>query len=362
MIAYVPRRKVSLVNTILLSILFISNSAGAIENRLIRCASYLISQAKFHKVPTLSERYTKDALSDLHQFRVRELAEFDPNPSSAAVDADFTSRPSLREKVAGRIVGLRKEGMDQIAAEDDSAKRQIVAATAFEGAENILAELDQRLAIAQQATEDQGDLHSLGTWGYAPIGGLWAGAAAYAATHYVPDVNWHLQVVALAALGWGIRFIPEIIFGMFRQFHWRERQETSLKAVVQQLQAGQWYYSSRDLKFPARVIKEIWRMNGISQQNLNSFMIWITHPKRTVQLTGNFAMLDPTTWGTHEPDRSTWVRLDEVLFWNPLKEQPELIVTVRISEEIPKYPKVAPQKEEEVSESHELATLPIRAK
>jgi hypothetical protein len=149
---------------------------------------------------------------------------------------------------------------------------------------------------------------------------------------------------------------------MFRQFHWRERQETSLKAVVQQLQAGQWYYSSRDLKFPARVIKEIWRMNGISQQNLNSFMIWITHPKRTVQLTGNFAMLDPTTWGTHEPDRSTWVRLDEVLFWNPLKEQPELIVTVRISEEIPKYPKVAPQKEEEVSESHELATLPIRAK
>jgi hypothetical protein len=41
---------------------------------------------------------------------------------------------------------------------------------------------------------------------------------------------------------------------------------------------------------------------------------------------------------------SGWVRVDQVLIWNSLINQPELITFIRVTEKIPAYPKTAPAK------------------
>jgi hypothetical protein len=325
---------------------FYDEPCWAIEHRLIRCAKILSAEARQHArvLPAMSEARSKAAVEELKVFRAMYLGEFPFSPTQEAVVADDKSSARVRAAAAGRISGIIKEGLGGIGQEEDGTTiKETLGASVYEGSddesghEDAVLALNDRISTGRFFHQEFGSilsLHNLTPLFTHPVLWVMTGLSIFSASSGNPLG----LALPIALRGHIERMVRELISSPYVL---GRSEEAILLEKLNRLRSNEWVFRSFDQAMPMSVIRRVWRSGGLTAQDFQDEWLWRTYPSAMVTMTGTKLMIDPPGSGSQK-EKSGWVRIDQLLRRLPGSGKIQLIVVIRLIEELPPYPRKVP--------------------
>ena len=325
-------------NLIFLSLLVASVSTHAMEYRLIRCGKLLVTESHNHSVPSMSRDFTAAGLQVLNRFRAENLRAFNFEPSQIAIQADATSSQSVLADLTGRISGLLDEGTQQLTqTADGQVGRQILVSSVYDGHENIFESLTARHDVGEETRVSHKLLIAIEDFLMMVERPTMLGATLLMGYLSAVAPN---PITPLLALGLRNEIENSLRTFLTPYFHFKQTEEKALLSRLQKLEPGEWHYRSFDEEVPIQVLRDIWRTRMISAMSLGTYKDWLGFPRWTVQHLGRRLYIREPRFRV-EGLTPGWVRVDQLMRIDPQTQKPQLVVVVRLTEQLPPYPRHA---------------------
>jgi hypothetical protein len=344
--------------------------AIAMESEFVRCTQYLVSAKLNHSVPSLSAEFTEAALADLRIFRARNLGDLSFAPGNKSVFATERSNSWKRQRVSRRISAILDEGKISVT-DSGQAYQTAVFGTVFEGRENIRAEIQRRLQLIGKLQEDvehnsQLMRSAILTLIYGAVGGAvlvvspieiqYLQALANTAVHNPMALP--MQALPSLILFLAVAFpraMPEAFVRAAGLTHYGQNELERMLNQSEHVGEGQWFYSSFDRQMSAEIVNVAKTMGTLLPRHMAMFNDDIQEPRWTHRLTSR--RITQESWKA-PPEPKVWLRVDQLVTFNPRTREPSLIEVLRITKELPPYPVRVPATKEVGEPTLQLAPKP----
>lgn len=315
-----------------------------------RCATYLMAARRFHYVSGFSEESTRAALREAHLFRARNLNQFDYSGSNKPVAGSNRSRASIHHAITGRLSGVMLDNSTDIPLGEVTGlpSQEKFYGTVWSGNELIEAEIGIRRAARELANKPghlllplQISLNASAVFftlmGASPF---LDGSAANA-----PAVPAVLGTSVALATAIGFRILPEVLIRMTSLWQLSAHDDVRLESSIARMQPGQWQFNSFDIRVPLPLVREMWNSQEMGENQFNQFLAHLMIPRSTYRRTTSRFVIP--MWDVPKAEDDGWLRVDELLYADPVSGEPKLITFVRITEQLPIYPKTATSRSRE---------------